>query len=243
MLIGIISDLHANLEATLAVLGKLEAIAPDQIVCLGDVAGYNANPNEVIDLLREREIPTLMGNHDAAASGLEEPWFFNERARAAIAWQCDRLRDDNRRWLKSLPEQIPFGESFLAVHGSPGSRDQYIMDWLDAIGQLEFLDNTPVRACFFGHSHLAGLFAEKGTRPSAESMTRYTLAAQNRYLINPGSVGQPRDGDPRAAFGLLEVQTMTFEFHRAEYNTLLAAQKIVDAGLPVILARRLDRGK
>jgi diadenosine tetraphosphatase ApaH/serine/threonine PP2A family protein phosphatase len=117
------------------------------------------------------------------------------------------------------------------------------MDWLDAIGQLEFLDNTPVRACFFGHSHLAGLFAEKGTRPSAGSMTHYTLAAQNRYLINPGSVGQPRDGDPRAAFGLLDVQTMTFEFHRVEYDTVLAARKIVDAGLPVILARRLDRGK
>lgn len=243
MLIGIISDLHANMEAAIAVLDKLDAIAPDGIVCLGDVVGYNANPNEVIDLLREREIPTLMGNHDAAASGEEEPWFFNATAQAAIAWQRDRLRDDNRRWLKSLPAQISFEESFLAVHGSPESRDHYIMDWLDAMGQLEFLTNIRTRACFFGHSHLAGLFAEKGTRPSAESITRYSLTARNRYLINPGSVGQPRDGDPRAAFGLLETQTMTFEFHRVEYDRLLAARKIVDAGLPATLARRLDRGK
>ena len=243
MLIGVISDLHANLEATLAVLGKLDTIRPDRIVCLGDVAGYSANPNEVIDILRQREIVTLMGNHDAAACGLEMPWFFNARAQAAIEWQAERLRTDNRHWLRDLPRTIRCDESSLCVHGAPRNRDDYILDWLDAMRQLEFLNGTGIRVCLFGHSHFAALFGEKGSAPSAGTPDRHTLDRENRYLINPGSVGQPRDGDSRAAFGLFETEAMTFEFHRVEYDIEETARKIVDAGLPVELARRLPRGR
>jgi len=243
MLIGIIADLHANLEATRAVFDELDRIGPDRIVCLGDLAGYNANPNEVIDIVNERHIWSVMGNHDAVACGLEEPWFFNSKARKAIKWHRKRLRRDNKQWLATAPEQLPFYDACLGVHGSPENRDDYIVDWLDALRQFEFLNGTGIEVCFFGHSHHASIFSERGNSPSAETSTRYTLRPGNRYLINPGSVGQPRDSDPRAAFGLFDTEARFFEFHRVEYDIDAAAHKIVQAGLPVELARRLARGK
>ena len=243
MLIGIIADLHANLEATRAVFDELDRIAPDRIVCLGDLAGYNANPNEVIDIVNERQIWSVMGNHDAVACGLEEPWFFNSKAREAVEWHRKCLRRDNKQRLATALEQMPFDDACLAVHGSPGNRDEYILDWLDAIRQFEFLNDTGIEVCFFGHSHHASIFSERGNSPPAETSKRYTLHAGNRYLINPGSVGQPRDSDPRAAFGLFDTDTRSFEFHRVEYDIDAAARKIVRAGLPVELARRLARGR
>jgi diadenosine tetraphosphatase ApaH/serine/threonine PP2A family protein phosphatase len=243
MLIGIVTDIHANLEAAVAVFDELDTVKPDKIVCLGDVAGYNANPNEVIDMVRERGIPTVLGNHDAAACGLEEPWFFNEKAKAAIEWQSDRLRRDNREWLASLPGNIQFDGFCLGVHGAPGNRDDYILDWLDAMRQIEFLDCSDAKVCFFGHSHLPSLFGEKGGTPSGDTPYRYSLNRHNRYFINPGSVGQPRDRDPRAAFGLFELETLTFEFRRVEYDMYSAARRIAEAGLPTELAVRLTRGR
>lgn len=243
MLVGLISDLHANLEATRAVLDKLDACAPDLIVCLGDVTGYNADPNEVVDIIRERQFPMVMGNHDAVACGLEEPWFFNAKAQAAIRYHSESLREDNKAWLRTLPEQYPLAEQCLCVHGSPGSRDDYILDWLDAMRQLEYIDGTPTRICFFGHSHRAGIFGEKGGGTTTEIKSPYSLNSHNRYFINPGSVGQPRDGDPRAAFGVFDTDTMIFTFHRAEYDIATAARKIVEKGLPIELAQRLEKGK
>jgi diadenosine tetraphosphatase ApaH/serine/threonine PP2A family protein phosphatase len=243
MLVGIIADLHANLEATLAVFSKLDAIGPEKVVCLGDLAGYNANPNEVIDIVRERRIPTVMGNHDAVVCGLDDPWFFNKTARKAAEWHIECIRDDNKRWLSTAHEQLLLDEGFLAVHGSPGNRDDYILDWLDAMRQIQFLDHSGVNVCFFGHSHRSSFFAEKGHAPAAGMSNGYSIGLQNRYLINPGSVGQPRDKDPRAAFGLYDTDVRSFEFHRVEYDVEAAAQKILQAGLPAELARRLAKGK
>jgi predicted phosphodiesterase len=243
MLVGIIADLHANLEATLAVFSKLDTIGPDKVVCLGDLAGYNANPNEVIDIVRERQIPTVMGNHDAVACGLEKPWFFNKNAREAVKRHAEWIRDDNKRWLAMSHEQLLLDDKCLAVHGSPRDRDDYVLDWLDAMRQLEFLDHSDVIVCFFGHSHRSSLFAEKGHDTPAGMSDRYSLSAWNRYLINPGSVGQPRDRDPRAAFGLFDTDSWSFEFYRVEYDVEAAAQKVLQAGLPVELATRLAKGK
>ncbi len=243
MLIGIIADLHANLEATRAVFDKLDELGPDRIICLGDLAGYNANPNEVIDIVTERRVLSVMGNHDAVACGMEEPWFFNSKARQAVKWDRKRLRRDYKQWLATTAEQLPFDGACLGVHGSPGNRDDYIVDWLDAMHQLEFLNGTGVKVCFFGHSHRASIFSERGNSQSAEISNRHTLHADNRYLINPGSVGQPRDRDPRAAFGLFETEARYFEFHRVEYDIDAAARKIVRAGLPVELALRLAKGR
>ncbi len=244
MLIAIIADLHSNLEAVRAVFQQIDKRKPDKVLCLGDLTGYNANPNEVIDIIREREIPTVMGNHDAAVCGVETPWFFRASATRAIEWQIEQIRDDNRRWLAVCPEEIQFSGFCLGVHGALSSRDDYIMDWLDAIRQLEYLNGREhITACFFGHSHRPSYFSEKGnTQPTNPSPIRQ-LHPSNRYFINPGAVGQPRDHDPRAAFGLVDTQKRTFEFCRVEYDVDTAVHKILQAGLPSDLARRLIRGK
>ena len=242
MQIAIIADLHANLEATRAVFDELDRRKPDRIICLGDLTGYNANPNEVVDIVRERQIPTLMGNHDAAVCGIEDPWFFRAAAKKVIEWQCEQVREDNRRWLSSLPEQITFRGNCLGVHGSPSSRDDYIIDWLDAMRQLEFLNGRDVTACFFGHSHRPSFFSEKGNTTFNSSNVRQ-LHPSNRYFINPGAVGQPRDRDPRAAFGIYDGEKMTFEFCRVDYDIDACQRKIIQAGLPDELAKRLSKGK
>jgi len=167
MLIAIIADPHANLEALRAVLKEIDRRRPDQIFCLGDLTGYYANPNEVIDIIRERNIPTLMGNHDAAVCGLEDPWFFRNIAKKAVQWQIQELREDNRQWLSQVPAELTFNGRCLGVHGSPASRDEYIVDWLDAMRQLEFLNGRGINICFFGHSHRASLFCEHGDSPNA----------------------------------------------------------------------------
>ncbi|NUM52003.1 MAG: metallophosphoesterase family protein [Candidatus Hydrogenedentes bacterium] len=242
MQIAIIADLHANLEATLAVFKEIDKRKPDKIVCLGDLTGYNANPNEVVDIIREREIPCIMGNHDAAVCGIEDPWFFRAAAKQVIEWQVDEIRDDNRRWLAMCPEQVVFRSTCLGVHGSPSSRDDYIIDWLDAMRQLEYLNGRDVTICFFGHSHRPSFFSEKGNTTVSNSNIRQFQPA-NRYFVNPGAVGQPRDRDPRAAFGIFDTEKMTFEFCRTEYDIDTCQRKIMAAGLPLELARRLAVGK
>jgi predicted phosphodiesterase len=242
MQIAIIADLHANLEATLAVFREIDRRKPDKIVCLGDLTGYNANPNEVVDIIRDREIPCIMGNHDAAVCGIEDPWFFRAAAKQVIEWQVDEIRDDNRRWLAMCPEQVVFRGTCLGVHGSPSSRDDYIIDWLDAMRQLEYLNGRDVTICFFGHSHRPSFFSEKGNTTVSNSNIRQFLPA-NRYFVNPGAVGQPRDRDPRAAYGIFDTEKMTFEFCRTEYDIDTCQRKIMAAGLPLELARRLAVGK
>lgn len=243
MRIAIIADLHANLEATQRVFEDIDRRSPDRIFCLGDLSGYNSQPNEVIALVREREIPTIMGNHDAAVCGLEDPWFFRSSAKKAIEWQTERIDETNRAWLKRAPEQIVFRRAYLGVHGSPSSRDDYIIDWLDAMRQLEFLNGREINVCFFGHSHRPSFFSEKGAEVEVTSGSVHQLKPRNRYFINPGAVGQPRDRDPRAAFGILDLERMTFEFCRVEYDIETCAAKILEAGLPRDLARRLSKGK
>ncbi len=243
MLIAIITDLHANLEATRAVFTEIDKRKPDSILCLGDLTGYNANPNEVIDIIRERKIPTIMGNHDAAVCGLEDPWFFRAAAKKAVEWQFDRVRPDNKRWLAQAPEQMTFEPNCMGVHGAPSSRDDYIIDWLDAMRQMEFIVNKNVNVCFFGHSHRPAFFCEQGNMQVLETPSIQHLRPRTRYLINPGAAGQPRDRDPRAAYGLFDTTKMTFEFCRVEYDIEACASKVIEAGLPPMLARRLSKGK
>ncbi len=243
MLIAIITDLHANLEATNAVLKAVKTDRPDKVICLGDLTGYNANPNEVVDIIREYEIPTIMGNHDAAVCGLEDPWFFRAAAKTVIEWQYEQLREDNRRWLSSVPEQMRFNCNCLGVHGSPTHRDDYIVDWLDAMRQMEHLDGDDLRICFFGHTHRPAFFSDKGTQQFDPLARTYQIQKGNRYLINPGAVGQPRDRDPRAAYGLFDTDKMEVEFRRVEYDIEACVRKIAAAGLPPELGQRLRKGK
>lgn len=212
---AIISDLHANLEATLAVLDKIGEIGVDQIVCLGDVVGYNANPNECVDLMRDRKIPTICGNHDAVACGLEEPWGFNPIALSAAKWTRDTLTDSNIDWLRNLPDNLKF-DNFLAVHGSPTNRNSYLFTWEDILPHTACVAERECSLCFFGHTHVPVIFSEDGVY-NLDDKSKFSLGEEKMFFVNPGSVGQPRDGDPRAAFGILDTEASSYELIRLHY--------------------------
>ncbi|MFP4502451.1 MAG: metallophosphoesterase family protein [Candidatus Hydrogenedentota bacterium] len=238
---AIISDIHANLEALEAVLARIAEMGVDQIVCLGDVVGYNASPNACVDIIRDREIPTIMGNHDAVACLLEEPWGFNPVAMQAAMWTREQLSDDNLAWIQQLPMHV-FTDDFVGVHGAPGDRDMYLFSWEDILPHVAFLDEVDRRICMFGHTHMPGIFSSDGAY-SPEDDNRFQLDEDKPFFINPGSVGQPRDGNSRAAFGLYDSDEHVFEQVRLTYPVAEAAQRVTDAGLPEFLADRLGLGR
>jgi diadenosine tetraphosphatase ApaH/serine/threonine PP2A family protein phosphatase len=238
---AIVSDLHANLESTQAVFKQINAMDIDQVVCLGDVVGYNANPNECIEMIREHTIPTVCGNHDAVSCGLEEPWGFNPIALSAALWTREALNEDNTQWLRELPVNIEF-DHFLAAHGSPTDRDTYLFTWEDVLPHFPYLEERNQRLCFFGHTHCPGIFSCDGMY-SLDADSRFTVPEDKTFFINCGSVGQPRDGDPRASFGVYDSDTRVYELVRVEYSIQTVADRIVSSELPNFLAERLFLGR
>ncbi|MBI5095886.1 MAG: metallophosphoesterase family protein [Candidatus Hydrogenedentes bacterium] len=238
---AIISDLHANLEALNAVLEHTDSIGVDQVVCLGDVVGYNASPNECVNVIRERDIPTLCGNHDAVACGIEDPWGFNPIALSAALWTREALSPENLQWLRELPDTRRF-DHFLAVHGAITDRDCYLFTWEDVVPQLAHLEKEGFTLCFFGHTHSPGIFSSDGMY-SVDDDSKFAIGVGKSFFINPGSVGQPRDGDPRAAYGLYDTERNEYELVRVEYPVKIAAERIVEKGLPHFLAERLYLGR
>lgn len=251
MRILLLSDIHANLEALEACLAA--APAHDLVVNLGDIVGYGASPNEVTDRSRELGKIFVRGNHDKAATGLMDLDDFNPMAAAAAMWTREELEPENLEWLRDLPKgptSLKHLPDVQLVHGSPGDEDEYVVSLGDALAPLLTL-TMPLT--FFGHTHLQGGFfanatAADGFRPEyrtvgqAESVA-LQLKPDTRYLINPGSVGQPRDGDWRAAFGLFDSEAQIVHFHRTPYNLKGAQDRINDAKLPSRLATRLAAGR
>lgn len=238
---AVISDIHANLQALTAVLECIDDVGVDEIVCLGDVVGYNANPNECIDLIRERDIPTICGNHDAVACEISDPWGFNPIALAAALWTREHILPENAAWLRELTDMLLL-DDFMAVHGAPASRDMYMFGWEDVLPQIPILEDADRSLCFFGHTHCPGIFSEDGVY-SVDNDSKFGLGKDKTFFINPGSVGQPRDGDHRAAFGLMDVARNEYELVRVPYNIKQAAESIIHAGLPHFLADRLSLGR
>ncbi|HOK08515.1 MAG TPA: metallophosphoesterase family protein [Candidatus Hydrogenedens sp.] len=241
MLYAIISDIHANAEALKTVLDAIDKEKIERIVCLGDVVGYNASPNECINILKERDIPTILGNHDAVACELEEPWGFNAVALPAILWTRRELTEENREWLQRLPDTLNFGD-FAAVHGAPKNHNTYIFTWEDVPPFLYFFEEQNVTLCFYGHTHIPSVISSEGTYSIDEDGT-FKLKDGKTYFINPGSVGQPRDGDARASFGILDTETITYRQIRIEYNIEVTAQQVLEASLHPFLAERLHHGR
>jgi diadenosine tetraphosphatase ApaH/serine/threonine PP2A family protein phosphatase len=247
----LLSDIHANLEALEACL----AAAPpfDFVANLGDLVGYGASPNEVVERSRDLGKVFVRGNHDKAVTGLLELDDFNPMAAAAAIWTRDQLSSEHLEWLRALPQgPIPLRDypHVQLVHGSPGDEDAYVVSIGDALVPL-ITDATPVT--FFGHTHLQGGFFANGSsadgfRPEYRSVGKpesvaLQLKASTRYMINPGSVGQPRDGDWRAAFGLFDTESQVVNFHRTPYNLKSAQDRIFAANLPARLATRLAAGR
>ncbi len=247
----LLSDIHANLEALEACMA--EAPDHDVVVNLGDVVGYGASPNEVIELSRSLGKTVVRGNHDKACSGASNMEDFNPIAGMAVLWTRTMLRKDNLEWLRGLPagpKQIEGLEDVQLVHGSPHDEDEYLLLMPEA---LRSLDESRPRLTFFGHTHIQGGFFCGGDdaatiRPVYNSHGTsekfvFKLKKEARYLINPGSVGQPRDGDWRAAFALFDSEAFTVTYYRAKYKLEMAQQRILDADLPERLATRLAQGR
>ena len=241
---AIISDIHANLEAFTAVLGRIAELKADRILCLGDVVGYNASPNECVEIIRKETIATVLGNHDAVAAGLEDPGDFNPLAARAALWTREALTEENWKFLRHLPRELGVDDLYL-FHGSIHDTNRYIMSRNDVRDNLLFLEdmpNAPIMG-FYGHTHIRSSFSSWNNAISLELGEQIAISPGKRYLANPGSVGQPRDGDPRAAFAVYDVAARTVTFHRIEYDVAACQDKVIKAGLPPRLAERLAWGR
>lgn len=241
----ILSDLHGNWEALQAVLRDAESYY-DQIVCCGDVVGYGADPDAVTEWVRAHVAHVVRGNHDKACSGLEELEWFNPVAREAVLWTQQTMDADNVGYLRDLAKGPMRVDGFEILHGSPLDEDEYVVTELEVAQIAPYLE-TP--ASFFGHTHLQGGFlchrngVKRLIRVAQDSNAEtIELEKDSSYLINPGSVGQPRDGDPRAAYAIYRPKGRLVTLCRVEYDIAAAQKKILDAGLPEMLALRLNAG-
>lgn len=238
MRILICSDLHANWEALEAVLAHAEG-RYQKILCCGDVVGYGADPNAVTAWVRQHSAATVRGNHDKAAVGLTDLEEFNPSAQASAHWTADALAPEHLAYLRNLPQGPLTVDDFQLVHGSPLDEDEYVVGLSDARLIAPYLDVTMT---FFGHTHLQGGFLchRNGIRKISSDVLE--LESGSNYLINPGSIGQPRDGDPRAAYVVYDQEARLVEYYRVPYDIPKAQAKILAAGLPDKLAYRLEFG-
>jgi len=247
----LLSDIHSNLEALQACL----AAAPrcDLVINLGDIVGYGASPNEVTAQSRSLGNFFVRGNHDKAVTGLTDLNDFNPVAGVAALWTRDQLTQENSDWLRALPQgpiEVPEIPDIQFVHGSPLDEDEYVVNSEEAAASLR---KSAVAITFFGHTHLQGGFYGNGNTDDAfypeyktvgkSEQWEFSLIKNSRYLINPGSVGQPRDGDWRAAFATFDTETRTVTFRRVPYDLKTAQDRITAANLPPRLATRLAAGR
>lgn len=243
----VLTDIHANLEALETCLEDGKRRGYDQTLVLGDLIGYGADPNAVVSRIQAlAPVAIVRGNHDKIALGLAEAEGFNAVARDAASWTFETLTPEHRGWLAALPQGPTIIDDLIEIcHGSPYDEDAYIFDELDAIRGLK-TSTRPL--CLFGHTHYPVTFelsggAFQGTGPASRPETRLPLQEGVKYLLNPGSVGQPRDGDPRAAYAIVDSAAKHVELMRLMYPIEKAQNKIIEAGLPEVLARRLAAGR
>ena len=242
----VLSDIHSNREAFQAALSFVRRKRWDKAVFLGDLVGYGANPNQTVDLLRSlRPLAAIRGNHDKVCSGIEQGELFNRVALEAAMWTRRKLTASNLTWLKKLPQgPLVVDDAFAIAHGTPIDEDAYIFGEIEA---LNVFRQTDYQVCFFGHSHFPVIFALSPdaitTILTVAPAFRFKLKRGVRYLINPGSIGQPRDGNPLASFAIYDSEAQSVTIHRIAYPVAKTQGKILGAGLPRPLADRLAIGR
>ena len=249
----VLADIHANLEALQAVLERARGQF-DQVICCGDLVGYGPDPNQAIEAVRQLGPAVVVrGNHDKAAVGLTDLSWFNPLARSAALWTQAQLSEESRRYLQAMPRGPVEGNGFTVAHGSLLDEDQYLLEPEDALQSLSLASHGRT---FFGHTHVQGGFARCTNQRAGllnlnltlrlelafSGESRLALEPENRYLINPGSVGQPRDDDPRAAFAVYDQERALVSYLRVEYPVERTQQKMREVGLPPYLADRLSQG-
>jgi diadenosine tetraphosphatase ApaH/serine/threonine PP2A family protein phosphatase len=243
----VLTDLHANLEAVEACLAAAQARGYDETLLLGDIVGYGPDPNAVVERVQAMKPRAMVrGNHDKVACGLEQAEGFNAVARTAAHWTYDILTGVNRDWLAALPQGPLAVDDLIEIcHGSPADEDAYIFDEGDALRAIKAASRP---LCLFGHTHYPVIYHLSngrldGVGPSLDAASRIHIDEGARYLLNPGAVGQPRDGDWRAACGIADTTARVVELLRVEYPVQTTQAKIIAAGLPEVLARRLGGGR
>lgn len=237
---AVLSDIHGNLEALQAVLDDAAA-RTDALLCLGDVVGYGPDPERCLDAVAARAVAMVGGNHEHAVAGRLSLDWFNPYARAAAEWTSERLDDDQRGYLGDLPLVVEIADATI-VHASPARPEEwhYLVEAEDG---FEAFPAFTSRLCFVGHSHRPAVWSLGSSGPEyAPGGIDVRLEAGRRYIVNVGSVGQPRDRDPRAAYVVWDIEARRIEGRRVAYDMSATRQKIVQAGLPTFLADRLRVG-
>jgi diadenosine tetraphosphatase ApaH/serine/threonine PP2A family protein phosphatase len=240
MRFAIFSDIHANLEALEAVLADAKQNKCTHFACLGDVVGYNANPHECVARVREMDCPIVKGNHDEQASLIESSRDFNELAEYAIEWTRENLTEEDKEWLRNLRLQRQVRD-FTIVHATLDTPEQwgYVFNNLDAVASFTYQHTT---VCFFGHTHVPTAFV-RDDGVQRVKVDKLRIEPSKKYFINTGSVGQSRDGDWRAAYCIYDTEQNIVEQRRVKYDLETAQNKIIKAGLPRLLADRLEIGR
>ena len=238
---AILSDIHGNLEALESVLADVKERGITSMVCLGDFVGYGASPNDCIERLRPLIEHAVVGNHDLAACGKLQLRYFNAHAAIAAQWTDATLTPENRKYLEELPYEVRWRETLL-VHASPAEPEgwRYVLSASDAQAEMDAYQEV---VCFIGHSHYPGSFDRLDGQVKYHRGPEVRIQDGHRYLVNVGAVGQPRDGDPRAAYVVYDDQARVIRHVRVEYDVALAMRRILDAGLPRSLAERLQWGE
>lgn len=232
MKIALISDIHSNLQALNAALSDIDDRRIEQIYCLGDIVGYGGSPNECLDLVRQRVSAVVLGNHDQAAVNPSDADYFTKPGKIAAEWTNKALTEENRQFLTALPFTAERGACTL-VHASPKDpRDWEYVSSMDA-ARVQFAHFT-TRICFIGHTHVPAL--------CGEDLKTFKFKKNMRFLINVGSVGQPRDGHPHLSYGIFDTDAWSYENVRIPYDIRAAAEAIMSNGLPAVLAKRLSQG-
>lgn len=237
---AVFADMHANLEAYQAVLGSIEREKVDKYFCVGDVVGYGADPAGCIEITEELDCVTVAGNHDWATVGLVDIGYFNPHAKTAVLWTREAISTRNAEYLKKL--QLVYEDDELTmVHGTLNRPEefQYVPDTRAAYPTMEIMKT---KITFIGHSHAAGIFTLENGEPGYSVKPKVNIEPQKKYLVNVGSVGQPRDRDWRAAFCIYDRDNQSIEIKRVEYDIKKTQKKILKAGLPEVLAHRLAEG-
>jgi len=245
----VLSDLHANVTALDAALSAAKG-RWDRVVCLGDVVGYGPDPNEVASKIRELGAKTIRGNHDKAATDKMATDDFNPVAKVAVDWTRSQLSAENMKWLIELPQGPLEADGIVLVHGAFQDEDEYVFTPAQALEGL--LDST-ARVTFFGHTHHQGGFSYENSsnnlevlhiKPrSAEAFAALRTEPRIRYLLNPGSIGQPRDGDARAGFAIADLEHQVVEFWRVAYDVAAVQERMRAVHLPEALVQRLALGR
>ena len=237
---AILADIHGNLEALETVLADAKKMGCTHYACLGDVVGYNANPKECLDIIRDMGMPCVKGNHDEYCSVDMELEGFNPNAAEAVTWTRQQLTDDDRQWLRDL-KYMRMVTSFTIVHATLDAPQRwgYVFDKLAAAASFTY-QNTSV--CFFGHTHVPVAFM-RDTMVRGGTYSKFKVEPGKKYFVNVGAVGQPRDNNPKAGYVVYDMNDSTIELRRLDYDIPTAQKKILAAGLPERLAERLAYGR